>query len=191
MSLVERRIPGLEVGEYCEWEDRRGKYLFPLAEEGSYGPLPQYKTPGKWTEPAGYSKREKKPKVYASYAINSDCAFHGPKLDRYEREPSPRKTPPRSTPPRSIIAKPKRATSLPPDNMSDVASQKSGVSSIPSRPRVSYSVPPSSPTPQLDLDLSEMTGRLRVSRAISQDIEDSLCDRSVDEEIISTDVEIK
>ena len=49
-----------------------------------------------------------------------------PQLERYEREPSPRKTPPRSTPPRSIIAKPKRATSLPPDNMSDVASQKSG-----------------------------------------------------------------
>eukprot|EP00088_Acartia_fossae_P070049 TRINITY_DN9283_c0_g1_i3.p1 TRINITY_DN9283_c0_g1~~TRINITY_DN9283_c0_g1_i3.p1 ORF type:complete len:189 (-),score=67.94 TRINITY_DN9283_c0_g1_i3:643-1209(-) len=178
MSLVERRIPSLEVGEYCEYEDRRGKYLFPLEEEGSYGPLPQYKYPGKWMEPQGYTRREKKPKVYASYAINSDCAFHGPKLERFEREPSPRKTPPRASPPKSVTTKVKRASSLPPESTilpyKPVGQPK---------PRMT-SVPPTSPTPippELD-DLSELTGRLRVTRAISQDIEDSLIDRSTDDD---------
>jgi len=182
--LLERRIPSAEVGEYCEWEDRRGKYLFPLEEEGSYGPLPEYKSPGKWTEPAGYSKRERKPKVYASYAINMECAFHGPKLDRFEREPSPRKTPPRTSPPR-VIAKPKRATSLPPEASSSTMNIQKSVGAP--RNRVS-SVPPSSPTPEysrLDLDISEMTGKLRVSRAISQDLESSLVDHSKDDETLT------
>jgi len=177
MSLVERYMPSVEVGEYCQYEDRRGKYLFPLAEEGSYGPLPQYKSPGKWMEPAGYTKREKKPKVYASYAINSDCAFHGPKLDRFEREPSPRKTPPRSSPPKSV-SKAKRANSLPPQPI--IPPQNTAAP----RPRMTSLPPPSplpTPTPQLEVDLVEMTGRLMVTRAISQDLEDSLCDKSTDD----------
>ena len=46
--------------------------LYPLEEEGTYGRVPKKEHQGKWTGPQPYVKRERKPKMYASYAI-SNC----------------------------------------------------------------------------------------------------------------------
>jgi len=56
-----------------------GGGLYPLSEEGTYGLPPIYK------QPVIYQKRERKPKVYASYAVSSDCCVHGEKLENNER----------------------------------------------------------------------------------------------------------
>ena len=52
--------------------------LYPLGEEGQYGPPPSALPPPL----PGYKKRERKPKVYASYAVSHDCEAHGEKLSR-------------------------------------------------------------------------------------------------------------
>merc|ERR1719193_2764613 len=56
-----------------------GGGLYPLSEEGTYGPPPVYR------QPEVYKRRERKPKVYASYAVSSDCCVHGGKLENNER----------------------------------------------------------------------------------------------------------
>merc|ERR1711862_954472 len=54
-------------------KDRKKGGLYPLNEEGEYGPPPSALPPPL----PGYQKRERKPKVYASYAISSECEAHG------------------------------------------------------------------------------------------------------------------
>jgi hypothetical protein len=92
-------IPSEDMGEYEDPNRRRRSApakqkggLFPLDEEGEYGappaaipkPLP------------GYQKRERKTKVYASYAVSSDCSMHAAKLEKNEKDRG--KTPPRTVP---------------------------------------------------------------------------------------------
>lgn len=63
-------IPSEEMGDYEELRTRAKKKssgaLYPLDEEGTYGappaPLPAPLPP--------YAKRDRKPKVYASYAVS-------------------------------------------------------------------------------------------------------------------------
>ena len=55
-------------GEYEQYKKKVSKKggLYPLNEEGTYGPPPSALPPPL----PGYKKRERKPKVYASYAIS-------------------------------------------------------------------------------------------------------------------------
>jgi len=73
--MAHKYIPSEEVGEYEQYKkkDRKKGGLYPLNEEGEYGPPPSALPPPL----PGYQKRERKPKVYASYAISSECEAHG------------------------------------------------------------------------------------------------------------------
>ena len=63
-------VPSETMGGYEEYRKKKTKKakgpLFPLDEEGSYGAPPSSLPPPL----PGYQKRERKPKVYASYAIS-------------------------------------------------------------------------------------------------------------------------
>ena len=60
--------------------------VLPSAEEGTYGALPR-DPPGPPPPPPGYRPRERKPKVYSSYAVdNADCNVHGKKLAEAEKD---------------------------------------------------------------------------------------------------------
>jgi len=77
-------IPSEEIGEYESYKKKEKKKggLYPLNEEGEYGPPPSALPPPL----PGYQRRERKPKVYASYAVSSDCEAHGDKLSRNEND---------------------------------------------------------------------------------------------------------
>jgi hypothetical protein len=49
--------------------------LYPLDEEGTYGELPR--KPGMPPASPAPPLRERKPKIYSSYAVDSDCKKHG------------------------------------------------------------------------------------------------------------------
>jgi len=69
-----RLIPSINIGEYRPGTARPDDGgLYPLEEAGTYGPVPKSKHPGKWSLPKAYVPREKKPKIYASYAICEGC----------------------------------------------------------------------------------------------------------------------
>merc|ERR550532_914488 len=80
-------IPAEDMGEYESGRDAARRRsapakpppgpLYPLDEQGTYGAAPR--RPG--MPPSGnnvpFSRiRERKPKVYSSYALNSDCPSH-------------------------------------------------------------------------------------------------------------------
>ena len=70
-----RLLPSLEMGVYTSGPLRpEDGGLYPLEEEGTYGKVPRRPHPGKWTGPDTYVKRERKTKMYASYAIRK-CSF--------------------------------------------------------------------------------------------------------------------
>ena len=56
-----------------------------LEEEGTYGTVPKKVHAAKWAEPEPYVKRERKTKMYASYAISDKCELHALVLDKYDR----------------------------------------------------------------------------------------------------------
>jgi len=67
-------VPSQIIGEYEKPEIRKKKPnlpknpgLFPLTEEGTYGPPPEYIRPL-----PGYTRRVRRPKVYAAYSV---CRF--------------------------------------------------------------------------------------------------------------------
>jgi len=69
-----RLIPSINIGEYRPGTARPDDGgLYPLEEAGTYGPVPKSKHPGKWSLPKAYVPREKKQKIYASYAICEGC----------------------------------------------------------------------------------------------------------------------
>jgi len=89
MRDMERMIPSANMGEYEAPRDRpEDGGLYPLNAEGTYGRLPKNRNPGRWTELPKYQKREKKPKLYASYAISDKCELHALVLDKYMRPPT-------------------------------------------------------------------------------------------------------
>lgn len=75
-------IPSQEMGDYEEMRSKKkpSGILFPLDEEGSYGRPPSQHSKSL----PGYARRERKPKVYASYAVSNDCSMHSAKLERNE-----------------------------------------------------------------------------------------------------------
>lgn len=104
-------IPSEDMGDYEEYKKKgRNKKkgpLYPLDEEGSYGAPPSALPPPL----PGYQKRERKPKVYASYAVSSDCCMHADKLEQNEKVRG--KTPPRIQSKRSTTPSNNRGSSQP------------------------------------------------------------------------------
>merc|ERR1712106_581056 len=92
-DMDRKYIPAEDIGDYEEYKKKKSPKkgpLYPLDEEGAYGAPPAALPPPL----PGYQKREKKTKVYASYAVSSDCCMHGDKLE--QNETGRGKTPPRA-----------------------------------------------------------------------------------------------
>ena len=71
INISNMYIPSEEMGDYEEARNRRKSSgpLYPLSEEGRYGPPPKEKPKPRPPLP-GYEKRDRKSKVYASYAVS-------------------------------------------------------------------------------------------------------------------------
>merc|ERR1719452_307528 len=81
-----RLLPSKTMGEYTAGLSRPDDGgLYPLEEPGTYGRVPKKEHQGKWAGPQPYVKRERKPKMYASYAISDKCELHALVLDKYDR----------------------------------------------------------------------------------------------------------
>merc|ERR1711962_136119 len=117
MKELQRMIPSATMGEYEAPRARpQDGGLYPLSKEGTYGRVPRNKHQGRWQELPKYVPREKKPKLYASYAISDKCELHSLVLDKYSRA-APRNIRATSAPPESLarsIEKSSREQSLPP-----------------------------------------------------------------------------
>jgi len=84
------------MGDYEEARGRRKSSgpLYPLSEEGRYGAPPKEKPKPRPPLP-DYEKRDRKSKVYASYAVSNECCMHSHKLDKNEQGQATRgRTPP-------------------------------------------------------------------------------------------------
>lgn len=90
-------IPSEDIGQYEAGDPNRrrsappqakppGGGLFPLDEEGSYGAPPQQ--PGMPPSIPFRRIRERKPKLYSSYAVDANCEMHTKKLAETERKMS-------------------------------------------------------------------------------------------------------
>lgn len=90
MPAPKYMIPSETMGEYDSAGQRRksapakppGGGLFPLDEEGTYGRPPAAPAPPAPPTP----KRERKPKIYASYAVDSNCDLHAKTLAKVEKQ---------------------------------------------------------------------------------------------------------
>eukprot|EP00092_Neocalanus_flemingeri_P076597 GFUD01095022.1.p1 GENE.GFUD01095022.1~~GFUD01095022.1.p1 ORF type:complete len:351 (+),score=115.36 GFUD01095022.1:43-1053(+) len=131
-DMDRKYIPSEDMGDYEEYRKKKKKTgpLYPLDEEGTYGAPPSALPPPL----PGYQKRERKPKVYASYAVSSDCCLHADKLAQNETDRG--KTPPRTP----------RKKSSPPSHKSLPRSSRS--SSQPKARSSSFRLP--SPAPSAD-----------------------------------------
>lgn len=88
MPAPKYMIPSETMGDYENAGGRRKsapakpQHLFPLNEEGTYGRPPAAPAPPAPPTP----KRERKPKIYASYAVDSECDVHAKKLAKVEKQ---------------------------------------------------------------------------------------------------------
>jgi len=82
-------VPSEDIGDYEVLKKEKSSKktsgpLYPLTEEGDYGappaPIPRQRVSQQ------YEKRERKLKVYASYAVDSDCCAHSKVLTRNESD---------------------------------------------------------------------------------------------------------
>jgi len=167
MSQSERKyIPSEEMGDYEEYKKKRTNKkkgpLFPLDEEGSYGAPPSALPPPL----PGYQKRERKPKVYASYAVSSDCCMHADKLEQNERDRG-------QTPPRSY----RKRSSTP-------SFSRSRGSSQPRTRSNSFRLP--SPAPSIDAysDRSNWKNSLRSSESPARSFRGSSTPRTASQKVI-------
>merc|ERR1711963_937438 len=152
----ERLIPAANMGEYEPPRERpEDGGLYPLNAEGTYGRVPKNRNPGRWQELPKYQKREKKPKLYASYAISDKCELHSLVLDKYMRPPKCNVHSGSSTSGRSS-----RATSAPPQSLAAPE-----VKERPAEKQSSRQVE--------DLD---MLARLKLAREKEEDCMESLVD---------------
>ena len=79
-------IPSESMGEYEGPNRRRSApakpaHLFPLNEEGTYGRPPAGPKP-----PSPIFKRERKPKIYSSYAVDNKCSLHAKKIEKIDEQ---------------------------------------------------------------------------------------------------------
>jgi len=153
-------IPAQEMGDYEEKRPKKKSSgaLYPLDEEGTYGRPPSQASRAPASQPA-YPKRERKPKVYASYAVSSDCSMHAAKLEKNESASNRRRgdTPPRGGSRQSLNrsssfrAKPSRsrdsATPTPRSRDSATPTPRSRDSATPSRTKWQNTLRETSYTP--------------------------------------------
>jgi len=115
-----------------------------------------------------YQKREKKPKLYASYAISDKCELHSLVLDKYMRPPKC------SVHSSSGSGRSSRATSAPPQNLT-VTEVKEKTVEKSSR---QASLPPVEvgSTMMLKVEDLDMLARLKLAREKEEDCMESLVD---------------
>jgi len=155
MREVQRLLPSLEMGEYSPAQERpEDGGLYPLEEEGTYGRVPKRKSVGRWTAPQGYVRRERRTKMYASYAISDKCELHSLLLDKYDR---------RSSKPRNQ-GRNSRAASAPPEYQKEDLEQNQRGQSLP--PKLEGSVG--------NLDTLDMINRLKLSKEVEEDTRETL-----------------
>jgi hypothetical protein len=142
-------IPSEEMGDYEDYRSRQkkksGGVLYPLDEEGTYGA-----PPAALPKPLpGYLKRDRKPKVYASYAVSSDCSMHAAKLESNESQSTlgRKQTPPRGrTPPTRRSSAPTRPKDPTPTRPKDPTPTRTK-DPTPTRPKDPAPTRPKDPAP--------------------------------------------
>merc|ERR1712037_264037 len=142
--------------------------LYPLNAEGTYGRVPKNRNPGRWQELPKYQKREKKPKLYASYAISDKCELHSLVLDKYMRPPKC------SVHSSSGSGRSSRATSAPPQNLTVTEVKEKRVE----KSSRQASLPPVEvgSTMMLKVEDLDMLARLKLAREKEEDCMESLVD---------------
>merc|ERR1712198_255264 len=161
-------IPAANMGEYEPPRERpEDGGLYPLNAEGTYGRVPKNRNPGRWQELPKYQKREKKPKLYASYAISDKCELHSLVLDKYMR-------PPKCSVHSSGSGRSSRATSAPPQNLGVTEVKEKSIE----KSSRQASLPPVEvgSTMMLKVEDLDMLARLKLAREKEEDCMESLVD---------------
>merc|ERR1711910_254823 len=169
MKDWERLIPAANMGEYEPPRERpEDGGLYPLNAEGTYGRVPKNRNPGRWQELPKYQKREKKPKLYASYAISDKCELHSLVLDKYMRPPKC------SVHSSSGSGRSSRATSAPPQSLAVTEVKEKSVE----KSNRQASLPPVEvgSTMMLKVEDLDMLARLKLAREKEEDCMESLVD---------------
>lgn len=126
-------IPSENVGEYESGRRKSapakppGGGLYPLDEEGTYGRPPAAPAP----PPPATPRRERKPKVYSSYAVDSACNVHAKKLAKVEKQRERELEEQRSRRRRSMAMANRRNVSASPSRASSEARSRSSKSPDP------------------------------------------------------------
>merc|ERR1712010_240864 len=160
---------GANMGEYEPPRERpEDGGLYPLNAEGTYGRVPKNRNPGRWQELPKYQKREKKPKLYASYAISDKCELHSLVLDKYMRPPKC------SVHSSSGSGRSSRATSAPPQSLAVTEVKEKSVE----KSNRQASLPPVEvgSTMMLKVEDLDMLARLKLAREKEEDCMESLVD---------------
>merc|ERR1712088_72607 len=137
------------------------------------------RNPGRWQELPKYQKREKKPKLYASYAISDKCELHSLVLDKYMR-------PPKCSVHTSGSGRSSRATSAPPQSLAVTEVKEKSVE----KSNRQASLPPVEvgSTMMLKVEDLDMLARLKLAREKEEDCMESLVDLGeADEEAAEDD----
>ena len=167
MSSLPRLLPSLEMGEYSPPQERpEDGGLYPLEEEGTYGRVPKRKSAGRWSSPQAYVRRERRTKMYASYAISDKCELHSLLLDKYDMRSSHERRSSRSSHDRRQ-ARVGRAASVPPEYQK----QEDGV---PSQHQRGESLPPYVGGGSGDIEDLDMINKLKLSKEVELDTMESL-----------------
>jgi len=119
-------IPSESIGEYESGGGQRRRSapakpanggLYPLDEEGTYGRPPAGPAP----PPPATPKRERKPKIYSSYSVDSKCDLHAKKLAKVEKQRERELEEQRSRRRRSMASSNRRNVSASPSRASSEA----------------------------------------------------------------------
>merc|ERR1712226_1807731 len=114
-------IPSESMGEYEGPNRRRSApakptHLYPLNEEGTYGRPPAGPKP-----PSPIFKRERKPKIYSSYAVDNKCCLHAKKIEKIDDQRKKEQEEARSRRRRSMSGRGSRNVSASPSRASSRA----------------------------------------------------------------------
>ena len=152
------------MGEYSPAQERpEDGGLYPLEEEGTYGRVPKRRTAGRWSSPQAYVRRERRTKMYASYAISDKCELHSLLLDKYDRRSSHDKRPYHE----KSQTREGRATSAPPE-------YQNKEKEAPEQNQRGESLPPSVGEMSGDIEDLDMINKLKLSKEVEVDTMESL-----------------
>ena len=136
-------MPSASMGEYESGRRKSapakppqppGGGLFPLDEEGTYGRPPAAPAP----PPPATPKRERKPKVYSSYAVDSRCDLHAKKLAKVEKQRERELEEQRSRRRRSMASNRRNVSASPSRASSEARTSRSSKSPDPGPPPNGY-----------------------------------------------------